>query len=72
MSIVSLRVPRDLKEKMSKVKEDWASYLRLMIEQRIRKDQIVGASATIDRIRWKTKRGEYSAIRSIREDRDRA
>lgn len=71
MSIVSLRVPRDLKEKMSKVKEDWASYLRLMIEQRIRKDQMVEASATIDRIRWKTKRGEYSTVRSIREDRDR-
>ena len=72
MSIVSVRVPRDLKEKMSKVKEDWASYLRLMIEQRIRNHQIVEASATIDRVRSKTKRGVYSAVRSIREDRDRA
>ncbi len=71
MSTVSIRVPKDLKEKMSKVQEDWAEYLRSMIERRIKEHQKVEASETIDRIRSKTKKGSYHAAKSVREDRDR-
>ena len=71
LSTISIRVPKDLKENMSRVQEDWAEYLRSMIERRIRKHQMVEASETIDRIRSKTKKGSYHAAKSIREDRDR-
>jgi len=72
LSVVSVRVPRDLKEKMSRVQEDWASYLRRMIERRIKKQEMLQASKTIDEIRSRTKRGAYEAAKSIRMDRDRA
>jgi hypothetical protein len=71
LSVVSVRVPRDLKEKMSRVQEDWASYLRRMIERRIKKQEMLQASKTIDEIRSRTKKGTYEAAKSIRMDRDR-
>lgn len=71
MSVVSVRVSRDLKEKMSRIQEDWASYLRRMIERRINEQDMVEASRTIDAIRSKTRRGTYNAAKSVREDRDR-
>lgn len=71
MSVVSVRVPRHLKEKMSRVQEDWASYLRRMIERRIKEQEMLQASKTIDEIRLKTKKGTYEAAKSIRMDRDR-
>jgi len=72
MSVVSVRVSRDLKEKMSKVEEDWANYLRRMIERRIREQDMVEASKAIDAIRSKTRQGKFKAAKSVREDRDRA
>ena len=72
MSVVSVRVPKELKEKMSRVQEDWASYLRRMIEHRIHQHEIFEASRRIDEIRSKTTRGTYRAAESVREARDRA
>jgi len=70
MSVVSVRVPRDLKEKMSRVQEDWASYLRRMIERRIKEQEMLQASKTIDDIRSRTRKGAYDAAKSTRMDRD--
>jgi len=56
---------------MSRVQEDWASYLRRMIERRIKKQEMLQASKTIDEIRSRTKKGTYEAAKSIRMDRDR-
>lgn len=72
MSVVSVRVPKDLKERMARIQENWGEYLRRMIERRIKEEEIVEASKEIDRVRSKTKRGVYDAARSVREDRDRA
>jgi hypothetical protein len=72
MSVVSVRVPKELKEKMSRVQEDWAGYLRQMIERRIHQHEILEASRRIDEIRSKTTRGAYLAAESVRRDRDRA
>ena len=72
MSVVSVRVPKSLKERMGRVQEDWANYLRRMIERRIKEHEMIEASRTIDEIRSKTREGVYDAARSIREDRDRA
>ena len=71
MSMVSVRIPKELKDRMNKLQEDWASYLRRMIEHRIRQHERMEASKIIDNIRAKTKEGRYSAARTIREDRDR-
>ena len=57
---------------MKKVQEDWASYLRRMIERRVKMEEMIEASKKIDEIRLKTREGEYDAAKSIREDRDRA
>jgi hypothetical protein len=71
LSVVSVRVPKDLKEKMSIVQEDWSSYLRRMIERRIRAQEMLEASMRIDEIRSKTKSGAYNAAGAVRKDRDR-
>jgi hypothetical protein len=71
LSVVSVRVPRDLKQKMSRVQEDWASYLRRMIERRVKEQEMVQASRTIDEIRSRTRKGACEAAKSIRMDRDR-
>lgn len=72
MSVVSVRVPKELKEKMSRVQEDWANYLRRMIERRVREQEMFEASRRVDEIRSKTTRGTYHAAESVREDRDQA
>lgn len=71
MSVVSVRISKELKGRMSKLQEDWPSYLRRMIEHRIRQHERIEASKVIDSIRAKTEKGRYNAARTIREDRDR-
>lgn len=72
MSVISVRVPKNLKERMGRVQEDWADYIRRMIERRIKEHEMIEASRTIDEIRMKTREGVYDAAKSIREDRNRA
>jgi hypothetical protein len=67
--VVSVRVPKELKEKMSRVQEDWASYPRLMIERRVKEQEMLEASRRVYEIRSKTTRGTYHAAESVREDR---
>lgn len=71
MSVVSVRVSRELKEKMARIQEDWASLLRRTIERRVKEQEVLEASRTIDEIRSKTRVGAYNAAKSVREDRDR-
>jgi len=72
LSVISVRVPKNLKERMGRVQEDWADYIRRMIERRIKEHEMIEASRTIDEIRMKTREGVYDAAKSIREDRNRA
>jgi hypothetical protein len=69
MSVVSVRVPKELKEKMSRVKEDWASHTRHMIE-------VGSTSARCSKPRGESTRysmrGRYHAAESVSEDRDQA
>lgn len=71
MSVISVRVPKDLKQKMSRLQVNWADYIRQMIERRIREHEVLEASRKIDEIRAKTREGAYHAAKSVREDRDR-
>jgi hypothetical protein len=56
---------------MSRVQENWADYIRRMIERRIKEQEMIEASKTIDKIRLKTREEIFDAAKSIREDRDR-
>jgi predicted DNA-binding protein len=71
MSVVSVRIPKELKDRMNRLQEDWPGYLRRMIEHKIKQHERMEASKIIDGIRAKTKKGRYNAARTIREDRDR-
>lgn len=71
MTVISVRVPKSLKERMSRVQENWADYIRRMIERRIKEQEMIEASKTIDKIRLKTREEIFDAAKSIREDRDR-
>ena len=71
MSVVSVRIPKELKDRMSRLQEDWPDYLRRMIEHRIRQRERMEASKVIDGVRAKTKEGRYKAAKTVREDRDR-
>ncbi|MHA1505996.1 MAG: type II toxin-antitoxin system VapB family antitoxin [Candidatus Asgardarchaeia archaeon] len=71
MSVVSIRVPKKLKEEMKKVNINWSKYLRSVIEEKIRRIRMEEASRKIDEIRNKTIMGVFNAARSIREDRDK-
>ncbi|MHA1596079.1 MAG: type II toxin-antitoxin system VapB family antitoxin [Candidatus Asgardarchaeia archaeon] len=71
MSVVSIRVPKKLKEEMKKVNINWSKYLRSIIEEKIRQIRMEEASRKIDEIRNKTIMGVFNAARSIREDRDK-
>ncbi len=71
MSVVSIRVPKKLKEEMKKVNVNWSKYLRSVIEEKIRQIKMEEASRKIDEIRNKTAMGVFNAAKSIREDRDK-
>jgi len=71
LTVISVRVPKSLKERMSRVQENWADYIRRMIERRIKEQEMIEASKTIDKIRLKTREEIFDAAKSIREDRDR-
>jgi hypothetical protein len=68
--VVIVRVPKELKEKMSRVQEDWANYLRSMIEPRVKEQEMFEASRRVDEIRSKTTRDTHHAAESVSEDRD--
>ncbi len=71
LSIVTIRVPKEMKEEMKKIKINWSEYLRKVIEDKIRQVKREMASRKIDEIRSKTRMGVFNAAEAIREDRDR-
>ena len=70
MSIVSVRIPEDVKQKMNRIQEDWPEFIRQAIVRRIEEHEKMEAARRIDEVRSRTVLGSYSAAQSIREDRD--
>ncbi|MEW6604046.1 MAG: CopG family transcriptional regulator [Thermoproteota archaeon] len=68
--ILSIRISKEVKEKMGEVDVDWPSYLRAAIEEKIRESKRKRAAESMDRIRSKTRKGKFDSVKSIREDRD--
>ncbi len=67
--MITVRVPKELKEEMMKVDVNWPEYIRKAIKEEIRRIKRLKASKEIDRIREKTKYGLFDSVKSIREDR---
>ena len=67
---LSIRIPTEIKEKMREVDIDWPDYLRAAIERKIKESRKRNAAESMDRIRSKTRRGQFNSVKSIREDRD--
>lgn len=67
---LSIRIPKEVKEKMKDIDIDWPDYLRKVIENKIKEANRKKAAASMDRIRSKTKPGSFDSTRSVREDRD--
>ena len=74
MSVFSVKIKRELKEKMEKYRDrvNWAEEVRRFIEARIREleaeENYERILSELERARWSVPRG-FSA-RSVREDRD--
>lgn len=70
MEVVSIRVPRDLREEMRKLDLDWADYLRTAIEEKLKAERMRRACRMMDELREKTKGVKFDSIRAIREARN--
>jgi len=73
LSIITIRIPRELKEKMRKYKEiNWSEVIRKALEEKIRIQEKIEAVRKIDEIRRKVKPVEKGELdKWIREDRAR-
>jgi len=70
MEVVSIRVPKDLKEEMQRLDVDWAEYLRAAIEERVRNERMIRACREMDELREKTKGVKFDSVKVIRDARN--
>lgn len=69
---VSVKVPRELRDKMRQVDVNWSEYLRKVIEDKVREELAKKAARRLDEIR--SRAGEVSTgeiVKWLREDRER-
>ncbi len=68
-SVVTVRVPKELKEKMKKLKVNWSEEIRKYIEERVRDYELL---ETIDRVRKEARKRKVKtdSAQLIREDRE--
>jgi len=73
LSIITIRIPRELKEKMKKYREiNWSEVVRRALEERIRIQERIEATRRMDEIRRKVKPVKRRELdKWIREDRIR-
>ena len=71
-SVVTVRVPRELKDEMKRIDINWSQYIRDSIQKKIDEQRVKDASDKLDRIRARTKPVSTEELLSwIREDRER-
>lgn len=70
VEVISIRVPKDLKEEMSKLDLNWAEYLRGAIEERVRAETMLRACKEMDELRKKTKTTKFDSTKIIRSMRN--
>ncbi len=67
--ILTIRVPKELKEKMRKLNINWSEEIRLFIERKIRSHELLQALTEI-RCKAKERRVSVDSVKLIREDRE--
>lgn len=70
MEVFSIRVPKELKEKMRRLDLDWSQYLRDVIKKRIKQEKIKQACQEMDELRKKTAGAKFDSVKAIREARE--
>jgi len=70
MEVISIRVPKELKEEMRRLDINWAEYIRNLIEEKVQLEKIRRACQNIDKIRQKTVGVKFDSVSAIREARD--
>lgn len=69
-STYTIRIPRDLKEKMEKNPEEWSVEIRNFLEQRVKQVELIKTIQQIEsRAKQRTTKADSTLL--IREDRER-
>ena len=66
----TIRISKDLKEKMKKLNAEWSEEVRRFIEQRVKHLELIKTIEEI-RLRAEKRRVKTDSTRLIREDRER-
>ncbi|MEM3696828.1 MAG: hypothetical protein QXQ94_04895 [Candidatus Bathyarchaeia archaeon] len=71
-SVITVKVPEELKRKMKKVSVNWSEYIRNAIQKKLEEQRVKEASATLDEIRARSKTvATDELVAWIREKRER-
>ena len=68
---MTLRIPRELQEKMKKYEINWSNVLRNAVEEVVRRCELRETAKIVDMIRGKTRYGVFDSTKVIREERGR-
>ena len=69
-STFTVRIPRELKEKMKKLPVEWSEEVRRFIEEKVKRLELIGAIEEIE-LRVKKRRLRVDSAKLIKEDRER-
>lgn len=69
-STITIRIPRELKEKMKKIPEQWSEEIRRFIEDRVKRLELINIIEEVES-RAEKRRLKVGSTRLIREDRER-
>jgi len=69
-STFTVRIPRELKEKMKKLPVEWSEEVRRFIEEKVKRLELIGAIEEIE-LRVEKRRLRVNSAKLIREDRER-
>ena len=69
-SLVTVRVTKELKEKMRRARINWSEELRKAIQTRLEAEQKLSAERELEAVLRSVRPG-FSTLRSIKEDRGR-
>ena len=69
-STFTVRIPRELKEKMKKLPVEWSEEVRRFIEEKVKSLELMGAIEEIE-LRAEKRRLKVNSAKLIREDRER-
>ena len=68
--VISIRIPRELKEMMRELEVDWASFVRRAMEEKVREEKKKNAVKLMDESRRKTRGVKFDSVEVVRSLRD--